>query len=70
MKATAKRTFGILFAMVCGVASAAPVNLVQNGSFEAGTTGWAIGGSGSQAPAAITYGAGQSLVPWLCWVSR
>jgi len=57
MNITSKRTLGVLFAMACGVASAAPVNLVQNGSFEAGTTGWIIGGSGSQAPVAITYGA-------------
>jgi hypothetical protein len=57
IKTVSKSVVGILFAVACGVASAVPVNLVANGSFEAGTTGWAIGGTGTLDPVAIFYGA-------------
>ncbi len=55
----AKTAAGALLAVACGIASATPVNLVTNGSFEAGLTGWTLGGTDTQGypPVAITYGA-------------
>ena len=62
MKSISKNALGVLFALACGVASAAPVNLVTNGSFEEGLDGlmgWTIGGIDNQGfpPVAIFYGA-------------
>ncbi len=47
----------IALGVSCSVASAIPVNLVSNGSFESGLTGWTIGGTDSQnyPPVAIYY---------------
>jgi hypothetical protein len=59
MKSISKYSFGVLFALASGVAAAGPVvNLVANGSFESGLTGWSIGGLDTQGypPVAITYG--------------
>ena len=58
MQSISKSALGVLFALTCGFASAAPVNLVTNGSFENGLNGWTIGGTDSQGfpPAAIYYG--------------
>ena len=58
MKSISKSAFGVLLALACGIASAAPVNLVTNGSFENGLTGWTLGGTDSQdfPPVAINYG--------------
>lgn len=60
MKSISKNAMGVLCALACGVASAAPVNLVTNGSFEEGLDGlmgWTIGGIDSQGfpPVAIFY---------------
>lgn len=57
MKSISKTAVGLLFALAAGVASALPVNLVSNGSFESGLTGWTIGGTDSQGfpPVAIFY---------------
>lgn len=57
MKTISKNVLGIVFAMACGVASAAPVNLVNNGSFESGIAGWTIDGTDAQGhpPVAIFY---------------
>lgn len=57
MKSISKLAVGILFAAVAGLASAAPVNLVSNGSFESGLAGWTIGGTDNQGypPVAIFY---------------
>lgn len=62
MPSIAKSALGVLFALACGVASAAPVNLVTNGSFENGLNGWTIGGTDAQGfpPVAIYYGAAAS----------
>ena len=59
MQSISKSALGVLFALACGAASAAPVNLVTNGSFEDGLNGWIIGGTDSQGfpPVAINYGA-------------
>lgn len=47
----------IVLGLACGVASAIPVNLVSNGSFESGLAGWTIGGTDGQnyPPVAIFY---------------
>ncbi|MBL8225143.1 MAG: PEP-CTERM sorting domain-containing protein [Chromatiales bacterium] len=46
-----------LLGLAAGTASATPVNLVSNGSFENGLAGWTIGGTDSQGypPVAIFY---------------
>lgn len=46
-----------LLGLAAGTASATPVNLVSNGSFESGLAGWTIGGTDSQGypPVAIFY---------------
>ena len=56
MKSTPHIAAALVLTWVTGVASAAPVNLVTNGSFENDLTDWVIGGTGSPAPAAIFYG--------------
>lgn len=61
MKSMFNYSAGVLFALASGVAAAAPVNLVTNGSFEAGiNAGWTIGGADTGStkypPVAITYG--------------
>lgn len=59
MKSISNFAAGALFTLASGVAAAAPVNLVTNGSFEAGiNSGWTTGGidNNNKAPAAITYG--------------
>jgi hypothetical protein len=48
-----------VFAFVCmsllaGAAQAAPINLLTNGSFEAGLTGWTIGGGGAFPVSVVT----------------
>ena len=61
MKTISKSAIGVLFAVAAAVVSAAPVNLVVNGSFEDGTSGWTIGGTwAKEAPVAIFYGAAQA----------
>jgi len=52
-----KGAIGITLAAAFGIASALPVNLVSNGSFESGLTGWSIGGTDGQGfpPIAINY---------------
>lgn len=57
---TALTTLGALILVACA-APALAANLVLNGSFEDGLTGWIIGGTDPQgyAPAAIFYGAAQ-----------
>lgn len=57
MKSMSRNAVGVLFALTCGFASAAPVNLVANGSFENGLAGWNIGGTDAQGypPVAIFY---------------
>jgi len=52
-----KSAMATLLVAACGVASAAPINLVNNGSFESGLTGWTVGGSDAQGflPVAIFY---------------
>jgi hypothetical protein len=57
MKSISKNASALLFALVCGAASASPVNLVTNGSFESGLEDWSIGGTDGQGfpPAAIEY---------------
>lgn len=62
MKSISKNAMGVLLALACGVASAVPINLVNNGSFENGLDGldgWTIGGIDMQGfpPVAIFYGA-------------
>jgi hypothetical protein len=59
MKSISTCAAGVLLALASGVAAAGPVvNLVTNGSFENGLTGWSIGGTDGQnyPPVAITYG--------------
>jgi len=58
MKSISKSAAGVLLALASGVAAAGPVvNLVTNGSFESGLTGWTIGGTDAQKypPVAINY---------------
>ena len=56
MKLAYKIMSGALLSAVMGTASALPINLVTNGSFEDGLNGWTIGGTwSSHAPVAINY---------------
>ena len=43
----------VMFPILVGVAHASPINLVTNGSFESGLSGWTVGGGGAFPVAAV-----------------